>query len=92
MAPPLVKAKPRHYFHAFDRNRRLLAIAATILGAIYGYWKAGIVGALLAGPAAGAAMIALVTLVPVGASIAVVALALMFTFLLYALVYHALNP
>lgn len=74
-----------------DQVRRLLAIIAAVLGLAWGYWKAGLVGALLAGPIAGAAMLALVTLVPVGVSIAVVMLALMFVFLIYALVYHAIN-
>ena len=74
-----------------ERVRRLLAIAAAVLGAGFGYWKAGIAGALVVGPAAGGLTIAAVTLLPVGISFLVVLLGFAFLFLIYALIYQALN-
>lgn len=85
------QSKLQRFLADVDQVRRLLAIIAAVLGLAWGYWKAGLVGALLAGSAAGAAMLALVTLVPVGISIAVVLLALVFCFVIYALIYHAIN-
>lgn len=85
------QSKLQRFLADVDQVRKLLAITAAVLGLAWGYWKAGLVGALLAAPAAGAAMLALVTLVPVGVSIAVVMLALVVVFLLYALIYHAIN-
>jgi len=84
--PKLVK-KPKL---ELEQLRRLLAIAATVVGAAFGYWKAGIAGALIAGPAAGALVAVGVTLFPVGVSVMVVLLGFALLFLVYALIYQAI--
>jgi hypothetical protein len=89
-AAPKTKKATRRF--ELDHVRLAVAIAAALVGAGYGYWKAGILGALVAGPAAGAAVVAAFTLFHVGISFVVVLLAFVLLFLMYALFYHAMFP
>jgi hypothetical protein len=81
------KKEPRRL--ELDHVRQGLAVVAALAGAGYGYWKAGILGALLGASAAGAAVVAAFTLFHVGVSFIVVLLAFVLLFLLYAAFYHA---
>lgn len=88
--PKQVRAEKKRRLE-LDQVRLMLALIAALAGGIYGFWKAGLVGAVLTGLVAGAVVIASFTLFHVGISVIVVLLAFVLLFLLYALVYNALH-